>query len=74
MKPKIIITFGNQVSSLLLETPINVSRCRKQSYKKEIGNKNYTVFPVYYPVGNGMRNIDLVIEDLKHIIKNNQKR
>jgi len=28
-------------------------------------------YPVYYPVGNGMRNIELVIEDLKYILNNN---
>jgi DNA polymerase len=70
VQPKIIIAFGNQVSSLLLDTPINVSKCRKQSYQKQIAGKAYDIYPVYYPVGNGMRNISLVIEDLKHILKN----
>ena len=30
----------------------------------------YKVFPVYYPVGNGIFNIDKSIEDIKWIIKN----
>ena len=33
--------------------------------------KKYKVYPVYYPVGQGMRNIKKVIEDLKWVLKNN---
>ncbi len=69
IRPKMIISFGNQVSSLLLESPINVSRCRKRSFRKEIGGNVYDVYPVYYPVGNGMRNMALVLEDLRYILK-----
>ena len=68
IKPKIIITFGNQVSSLFLDSKIEVSKCRKQSYDKLINDITYKVYPVYYPIGNGMRNIDKAIEDLKYII------
>lgn len=71
IKPKVIISFGNQVSSIFLNENINVSKCRKQSYKKIIASIEYEVFPTYYPIGNGMRNIDKAIEDLSHIIKNN---
>lgn len=52
IKPKIIITFGNQVSSIFLEKNISVSQCRKQSYNKTIKDKTYKVYPVYYPIGN----------------------
>ena len=38
-----------------------------------ISGRNYTVYPVYYPIGNGMMNIDKAIEDLKYIIKTNTK-
>ena len=68
IKPKKIITFGNQVSSIFLNQKISVSEWRKQKTKIKIKNVEYDVYPVYYPVGNGMRNIDLVIEDLKYII------
>lgn len=68
VKPKIIITFGNQVSSIILNKKISVGECRKQYFEKEIGSKTYKVFPVYYPVGNGTFNIDKAIEDLKYII------
>lgn len=73
IKPKIIITFGNQVSSILLNKNISVSQCRKQYYILNISNSIYKVYPVYYPIGNGMMNIDKAIEDLKYIIDNNVK-
>ena len=72
IKPKIIITFGNQVSSIVLDKNISVSGCRKQSFIKEINNKIYKVYPVYYPIGNGMMNIDKAIDDLKYIIEMNK--
>ena len=69
INPKIIITLGNQVSSIVLNKNISVSKCRKQSFSKDIAGKSYEVYPVYYPIGNGMMNIDKAIEDLKYIIK-----
>ena len=71
INPKIIITFGNQVSSIVLNKTISVSQCRKQSFLKNIAGKNYSIYPVYYPIGNGMMNIDKAIEDLNYIIKIN---
>ena len=35
-----------------------------------IKENEYSVYPVFYPIGNGMRNIDLAIEDLNYILKN----
>lgn len=72
INPKIIITLGNQVSSTVLGKSISVSQCRKQSFSKKIGKKNYKIYPVYYPIGNGMMNIDKAIEDLKFIIETNK--
>ena len=43
---------------------------RKQEFKVNIKDNEYSVYPVFYPIGNGMRNIDLAIEDLKYILKN----
>lgn len=74
INPKIIVTFGNQVSSILLDKNISVSQCRKQSFSKIIAGKNYKVYPVYYPIGNGMMNIDKAIEDLEYIIRTNFNR
>ena len=57
------MTFGNQVSSIVLGKNISVSQCRKQYFSKNIDGKLYKVYPVYYPIGNGMMNIDKTIED-----------
>ena len=39
IKPKIIITLGNQVSSIVLNQNISVSQCRKQNFLKIIAGK-----------------------------------
>jgi len=52
INPKVIVLFGNQVSSIVLNKKISVSECRKQKFVKEINNKNYDCYSVYYPVGN----------------------
>jgi len=69
IKPKVIISFGNQVSSILLNEKINVSKCRKKPYIKELANSEYEIYPTYYPIGNGMRNMDKAIEDIKSILE-----
>ncbi|MFH1749802.1 MAG: uracil-DNA glycosylase family protein [bacterium] len=69
IKPKAIITFGNQVSSIILNQSIKVSECRKKSFDWKIASKNYKVHPVYYPVGQGMRNMDKAINDIQYICK-----
>lgn len=71
LNPKIVITFGNQVSSILLGKPTNVSSSRRVSHDLSIQRNTYRVFPVYYPVGQGMRNIGKAIEDIQYILKNN---
>lgn len=68
IKPKVIVTFGNQVSSIVLGKKISVSQNRKTYYEKKIKGNVYKIFPVYYPVGNGIFNIDKSIEDIKWII------
>lgn len=69
INPKVIILFGNQVSSIVLDEKISVSTCRKKVFIKKINNKEYKFYSVYYPVGNGRFNIDKSIEDIKWIIK-----
>src|SRR3972149_809751 len=69
INPLKIISFGNQVSSILLSKKIQVSNYK--SNEKEIlklKNKVFDVFPVYYPVGQGMRNIDKAISRISSII------
>ena len=70
INPKVIILFGNQVSSIVLNKKISVSTCRKEKFIKKINNKEYNCYSVYYPVGNGRFNITKSIEDIKYIIDN----
>lgn len=67
INPKVIVLFGNQVSSIVLNQKISVSVSRKMQYDLEINGKKYACFPVFYPVGNGRFNIDKSIEDIKWI-------
>lgn len=69
VKPKVIILFGNQVSSIVLNKKISVSESRKLLYKKDINGEEFKFYSVYYPVGNGFFNVDKAIEDIKWIMK-----
>ena len=69
IKPKIIVLFGNQVSSIVLGEKVSVSQCRKRLFEKEINGNNYQCYSVFYPVGNGRFNIDKSIEDIKWILE-----
>lgn len=70
VKPKVIILFGNQVSSIVLNQNISVSKYRRFKFIKNINGKDYSFYPVYYPIGNGRYNIDKAIEDINWIKKN----
>ena len=67
INPKVVILFGNQVSSVFLNEKISVSQCRKKVFKKDITAKKYNCYSVFYPVGNGRFNIDKSIEDILYI-------
>ena len=69
IKPKVIVLFGNQVSSIVLNQKISVSSVRKKCFNKD----GYKFYSVYYPVGNGRFNINKSIEDIKYIIDNDLK-
>ncbi len=75
IKPKVIILFGNQVSSIVLNEKISVSQVRKKCFEKNINGTKYKFYSIYYPVGNGRFNIDKSIEDIMWImdyeLKNN---
>ncbi len=71
INPKVVILFGNQVSSIVLKQKISVSQCRKQLFTKNINGKEYKFYSVYYPIGNGRFNIDKSIEDIKYIMQEN---
>lgn len=70
IKPKVIILFGNQVSSIVLNQKVSVSQVRKQPFIKKINGAEYKFYSVYYPVGNGRFNIDKSIEDIRWIMDN----
>lgn len=65
INPKNIISFGNQVSSILLNKKIKVSDYNDLDF--EILEKKYRVYPVFYPVGQGMRNMPKAISRIKLI-------
>jgi len=70
VNPDNIITFGNQVSSIILNTQISVSKYFGE--KKEIlkiGKKDFNIYPVFYPVGQGRRNMPLAVNRICEIIK-----
>lgn len=69
IQPKVIILFGNQVSSIVLERTIKVGKVRKKCFDKEIDGKNYKFYAVHYPIGNGRYNLDKSIEDIEWIMK-----
>lgn len=73
INPKVIVLFGNQVSSLVLNDKISVSQCRKKLFNLDINGKKYKCYSVFYPVGNGRFNIDKSIEDISYIIKSLKK-
>lgn len=73
VNPKVVVLFGNQVSSIVLNRKISVSQCRKELFIDKINDKEYKFYSVYYPVGNGRFNIDKSIEDIKYIIDNLKK-
>jgi len=68
LQPKHIITLGNQVSSVLLEKNIKVSEYKPGQYEiLTIKNKEYRVYPVFYPVGQWTRNMPQAIKSIKKV-------
>ena len=71
VNPKKIITFGNQVSSILLGKSISVSNYTGN--EKEVLN-GYEIYPTYYPVGQGRRNMPLAIDRIIKIMADDINR
>ncbi len=69
--PDIIVTFGNQVSSILLDEKVSVTEWRKKYKYLKLKDKEYKIYPVFYPVGNGRFNMPKSIEDLEYIFEEN---
>ncbi len=70
VKPKAIVLFGNQVSSIVLGEKISVSTCRKKKFIRTINGEDFVFYSVFYPVGNGSFNVSKAIEDIKWIRDN----
>lgn len=69
VKPKKIITFGNQVSSILLGQTISVSHYPSVEYEAlQIKGETYNVYPTYYPVGQGQRNMPKAVLRIQKVV------
>ena len=71
---KVIILFGNQVSTVFLNEKISVSQCRKKEFIKKINGKEYKCYSIFYPIGNGRFNINKSIEDILWVKENILKK
>ncbi|MFH1188673.1 MAG: uracil-DNA glycosylase family protein [bacterium] len=70
--PGKIIPFGNQVSSILLQKNISVSQYPSKEYEiLNIDQKHFPVYPTYYPVGQGQRNMTKAISRITTLITKN---
>lgn len=68
VNPKAIVTFGNQFSSIVMGRPVSVSRYSgRMSEELVIGDKVFRVYPTYYPVGQGQRNMPLAMERVSRV-------
>ena len=69
VKPKNIISFGNQVSSILLDKKISVSDYEDIKFENlNIKGTVYKVYPAYYPVGQGRRNLPKAISRIRTVV------
>lgn len=74
LRPRVIVTLGNQVSSILLGRPVKVSECRKTPSTLCVKGRTYPVYSVYYPVGQGLRNLPMAVADIRRIINGKNDR
>ena len=74
IKPKAIIALGNQVSSVLLQKPISVSKYAEDEFEflKMSDDLSLKVYPTYYPVGQGMRNMLKSISRINRVLEINR--
>jgi len=59
------------VNSILLQKPISVSKYTSNEYEYlEINDElKLKVYPSYYPIGQGMRNMSKAIERIKKVLE-----
>jgi DNA polymerase len=68
VKPQKIVTFGNQVSSILLDKTVSVSNYLNDEKEQIEISTTYDVYPTFYPVGQGRRNMGKAVERIRQII------
>ncbi|WKZ31013.1 MAG: uracil-DNA glycosylase family protein [Candidatus Dojkabacteria bacterium] len=69
INPEITFTFGNQVSSVILGRSISVSSYLSSEFEPlEIDGNSLKIYPTYYPVGQGMRNMGKATERIKTVL------
>ena len=69
LHPDKIIAFGGQVSSLILGKKIKVSTLAGSVEDLVIDNIHFAFHPVWYPVGQGMRNMDKSFKLLRRLLR-----
>ena len=70
LQPKHIVTFGNQVSSIFLKKKVSVSQYTDSQFEQLlIHDSLFHVYPTYYPVGLGMRNMHKAIARIASILE-----
>ncbi len=69
INPEHVVTFGNQVSSVLLQKQISVSQyAGAASESLKVNDLSFAVYPTFYPVGQGRRNLPLAVARVKEIL------
>lgn len=66
VNPEKVVSFGVQVSSVLLNKKIELKNDSEE--KLIIDGKEFKVYPTYYPVGQGMRNMGKAIERISGLL------
>ena len=70
VNPQNIVSFGNQVSSVLLAKPVSVGDYTgTKNEPLKIGNKKFKVYPTHYPVGQGRRNMPLAMKRIRKVLE-----
>ena len=70
IRPQRVFSFGNQVSSILLGRPISVSAYQNEEFEElSHSSSKHKIYPTYYPVGQGMRNIDKAIDRINCVLE-----
>ena len=68
IQPQSIIAFGNQVSSIFIQKPISISAYTESYELVNINGLEIPVYPTYYPVGIGIRNMPKAIERIQSLL------